>query len=113
MKIALKHQATQKTAGSVISVREYPLNHDMLDLAIATISGRYPETGRVVNQQSNELAYVNQGEGKIVVNGKEHQLTAGDALIIEAGEPYYWEGSFQLVISCQPVWSIEQHKVVD
>jgi hypothetical protein len=51
MKITLKHQAIQKTFGSVCSVVEYPLNDDMLDIAIATISGRYPDKGRVVNRE--------------------------------------------------------------
>lgn len=45
MKIALKNQAIQKTFGSVCSVEEYQLNDDMLDIAVATISGCYPDKG--------------------------------------------------------------------
>ena len=40
----------------------------MLDIAVANISGRYPDKGRVVNQHCKELAYVQQGTGKIVIN---------------------------------------------
>ena len=103
MKIVLRHQATQKQASASCSVIEYPLNHDMLDIAVATITGRYPDAGRVVNQECNELAYVQQGTGKIVINGREYSLTAGDTVIIEAGEPYYWEGALQLLLSCRPI----------
>ena len=113
MKITLKHQAIQKTFGSDCSVVEYPLNDDMLDIAIATISGRYPDKGRVVNRECKELAYVQHGEGKIVINGKEVSLVAGDTIIIEVGEPYYWEGNIQLLLSCRPAWTTAQHQLVD
>lgn len=113
MKITLKHQAIKKAVGTSCSVTEYPLNHEMLDIAIATIAGRYPETGRVVNQECSELGYVQQGMGKIVVGGDEFSLIAGDTVIIEAGEPYYWEGNMQLILSCRPAWTAAQHQSVD
>lgn len=47
------------------SVIDYPINDDRLDMAIATISGRYPDNRRVVNQECKELAYVQSGEGKM------------------------------------------------
>jgi uncharacterized cupin superfamily protein len=56
----------------------------MVDAATAAIIGRYPDENRVVNQQCDELAYVFEGEGKIVVNDKEHKLSAGDVVLIEA-----------------------------
>ena len=113
MKVVLKNQAIQKTNSSMCSVIEYPLNDEMLDIAIATISGRYPDSGRVVNQKCKELAYVQDGEGKIVINGKDISLTVGDTVIIEAGESYYWEGNMQLLLSCRPAWTIDQHQQVD
>lgn len=113
MKIAYKNQAIHKATGNVCTVVEYPLHDDMLDLAIATISGRYPENGRVVNQECKELAYVQKGDGKIVINGKEISLTEGDSLIIDAGEPYYWEGNLQLLLSCRPAWTATQHQQID
>jgi len=112
MKIVLKDQTIKKMVGSC-SVIEYPLNHEMLDIAIATIVGRYPDTGRVVNQKCSELGYVQQGMGRIVVNGNEFSLTAGDTVIIEAGEAYYWEGNMQLILSCRPAWTASQHQSVD
>ena len=113
MKMVLKHQAIEKTFGSVCSVVEYPLNDDMLDIAVATISGRYPDKSRVVNCECKELAYVQNGEGKIVINGQDIALAAGDSIIIEVGEPYYWEGNIQLILSCRPAWTINQHQLVD
>ena len=113
MKIALKTQAIQKTNSSTCSVKEYPLNDDMLDIAIATISGRYPDNGSVVNQECKELAYVQSGEGKIVINGEDITLTEGDSIIIDAGELYYWEGNLQLILSCRPAWTAVQHQQID
>ena len=113
MKISFKHQAIEKNNGSTCSVTEYALDHKMLDMAIATVSGRYPEERRVINQECDELAYVFEGEGKLVVNHEEHKLSAGDVVLIEAGEKYYWEGDMKLFMSCRPAWNKEQHQIVD
>jgi len=48
-----------------------------------------------------------------VVNHEEHPLDTGDAVIIEAGEKYYWEGNMKLFISCRPAWNKDQHQLVD
>ncbi|MCE0724876.1 MULTISPECIES: hypothetical protein [Legionella] len=64
MKISLKHQTTEHSNAASCKVREYPLNDPMIDCAIANISGRYPETRRLVNLECNELDYVFLGEGK-------------------------------------------------
>lgn len=113
MKISFKHQTIEKTNSAACSVTEYSLNNPMLDAAIATITGRYPDERRVVNQQCDELAYVFEGEGKVVINNAEHHISAGDVILIEAGEKYFWEGNMKLFLSCRPAWNKEQHKIVD
>jgi mannose-6-phosphate isomerase-like protein (cupin superfamily) len=112
MEIVFKHQSINKTNNAACSVTEYPLNNQMLDFAIAAINGRYPDEHRVVNQECDELAYVFDGEGKIVINRKEHLLSKGDVVLIEAGEKYYWEGNMKLFLSCRPAWKNDQHKIV-
>jgi mannose-6-phosphate isomerase-like protein (cupin superfamily) len=113
MKISFKHQAMEKANSAACSVIEYDLNNEMIDAAIASIDGRYPDQCRVVNQQCDELAYVFEGEGKIVVNHEEYQLSAGDVVLIEAGEKYFWEGNMKLFLSCSPAWKKDQHQIVD
>ncbi len=113
MKISLKHQAIEKSNSAACTVLEHQLNNDTLDMAIAKISGRYPDERRVLNQQCDELAYVFAGSGKLVINHKEHALNAGDVVLIEAGEKYYWEGQMQLFLACTPAWKKEQHQIVD
>lgn len=113
MKIVHKKNATHKTYNSACSVTEYGALDENMDMAVAQVSGRYPLENRVVNEISNELAYVCEGEGKVVINHKEYLLSAGDVVIIEAGEKYYWEGKLKLVMSCRPIWQKEQHKIVE
>lgn len=113
MKISLKHQSIEKSNGPDCTVVEYQLNNEMLDMAIAKISGRYPNQRLVVNKQCDELAYVFEGKGRVVVEGKEQLLNAGDVVLIEAGEKYYWEGQMQLFLSCRPAWKKKQHEIVD
>jgi mannose-6-phosphate isomerase-like protein (cupin superfamily) len=113
MKISFKHQAVEKANSAACTVTEHDLNNAMLDAAIATIAGRYPDERQVVNQQCDELAYIFEGEGKIVINHEEHKLSAGDVVLIEAGEKYFWEGNMRLFLSCRPAWKKDQHKIVD
>lgn len=113
MKIAFKHQAKEKNNSPVCKVTEYELNHPMLDMALATISGRYPDSRRVVNEQCDEIAYIFEGEGKIVINHEEHTISSGDVILIEAGEKYFWEGNMKMLMSCRPAWNLAQHQMVD
>ncbi len=113
MKISFKHQAKEKSNSPTCSITEFALNYDLLDGALATITGRYPNERRVVNQQCDELAYVFEGTGKIVINHEEHRLSAGDIVLIEAGEKYFWDGNMKLFLSCRPAWKKEQHQFVD
>ena len=71
MKIVLEKDISQQVLSPVFSVTEYALEHDKMDMAIATISGRYPEEKRVTNAISTELVYVSEGKGKIVIEGHE------------------------------------------
>lgn len=113
MKSVSKNQTKTVRNGVACTVTEYALGHELMDMALATISGRYPETKRVANQQCDELAHVLEGDGNIVVEGKIYPLSAGDTIIIEAGEKYYWEGQMKLVLSCRPAWHLAQHVSVE
>lgn len=113
MKLSQKNQGIEKQNSGSCTVIEHKLNHDMLDFAIVTITGRYPEERRAVNKECAELAYVSAGQGKVYVNGEETVLNTGDVILIDAGEKFYWEGNMQLHVSCRPAWNIEQHQMVD
>lgn len=113
MKLSKKHQAIEKKNSDFCAVTEHPINDQMIDFAIAKISGRYPDTQRVSNLVCKEIVYIQEGNGKVVVDGNEHLINAGDVILIEAGEKYYWEGNMQLLISCTPAFTIEQHQIVD
>jgi mannose-6-phosphate isomerase-like protein (cupin superfamily) len=113
MKFVKKESALKKSNSSTCTVVEYALNHPKFDVATTTISGRYPETRRASNVECAELAYVIAGNGKIVIDNETLLLNSGDVVLIEAGEKYYWEGSMQLLLSCNPAWHAEQHQLVD
>lgn len=112
MKIVSKQQAIEITNGKGCTVTAYPLDEPKLDMAVATITGRYPDDNRVMNVACQELAYVFEGEGQLILEHKTYPLSQGDVVLIEAGEKYYWEGHMTLFISCHPAWTPEQHQHV-
>lgn len=90
-------------------VTEHSFGDAPMDLAIATLTGRYPDTGWALNQVSAELAYVLEGQGSFVTQSGVQTLNAGDALLIEVAEKYYWEGNMRILMSCSPPWTPKQH----
>ena len=113
MKISLKHQTIERKNSDVCIVTEYSTNDDALDMVVVKINGRYPDHNRVTNLHCKEIVYVQAGQGEVVVEDKHYALHAGDVVLIEPGEKYYWQGSMQLLIACNPAWTKDQHQSVE
>lgn len=113
MYIVRKNNAVSHHNAETCQVFEYPAGDAEINGAVTNLKGRYPVQGRAVNEACKEMAYVINGEGKIVVNDEEMKVAHGDVLVVEAGERYYWQGELTLFISCTPAWYPEQHKQID
>ena len=113
MKIVKTSEAKKRRNSSVCTAIEYPLDDEDINCAVIKLSGRYPDKGRVVNKKCKELVYVVEGDGKLVVEGKEIRLKEGDQVLIEPGERYYFKGDMKFVVPCVPAWYAEQHQEVE
>lgn len=113
MKIVHKNQVQEFKNSDECVVLEYALGDKDINGAVGKINGRYPEKNRAVNTKCKELGYIISGSGKIIVESKEYKFSAGDVVLIEPGERYYWEGNFEVFMPCTPAWYPEQHKLVD
>ncbi|KTD24941.1 Uncharacterised protein [Legionella lansingensis] len=113
MKVIFKDQTTERKNSDRCIVTEYPIGAPHIDFAVVKIKGRYPDNRRTTNLVCQEIVYVHFGHGRVVVNEQETQLNAGDVVLIEAGEKYFWEGNMELFISCRPAFHIDQHQLVD
>ena len=92
---------------------EYSFNDKDIDLGIATITGRYPESGFCVNVISKELIYVLDGKGKLYLENDCVEFEKGDSILIDQNEKYYWDSTCCIVsMSCTPAWNEEQHMLV-
>lgn len=109
--IKKSHTITNKINDS-FTATEYHSENKNINFGIVELSGRYPEEGRVMNEISTELVYIKAGSGKVVIEGVEDSVLAGDVVIIKPGEKYFWEGDFTFMISSTPAWNPEQHKKV-
>jgi len=68
-----------------------------IDMSDVEISGRYPDGGRVVNEVCKELIFVQNGSGKIVIEGEEISLEKGDQALINPGEKYFYDGKNDII----------------
>jgi len=112
MKIIYKEQTVHRQNSENCWVTEYEMGDPDIDFASVTITGRYPAEGRVTNSRSKEIVYVQSGKGNVEVDGKNYTLKAGDAVLIKAGEKFYWDGEMTLFIACNPAFTVEQHQKV-
>ncbi|MBL7159918.1 cupin domain-containing protein [Candidatus Microgenomates bacterium] len=113
MEFVKKSKAKKFKSVPSTTVWEYEMKDEEINGAIAKINGRYPEKGRVVNEESKELVFVLEGKGRLVIEGKEIQFQKGDFLLILPGERYFWQGKMKIFMANTPKWKPDQHKFVN
>ncbi len=109
-----KSQAKKVDVGAG-DVLEYDIGDPDIDIAIATINDKYPQSGFVVNETVKELLYVLSGSGKLVTKDSSIELSPQDQVFIDKGELFRYEECKSLVVAaaCTPAWKPEQHKEVE
>jgi len=112
MKIVKNNQSVTFQNGPTCMAYEYPMEDRDINGSLVELSGRYPIEGQVINEKCKEMSFVIEGNGKLVVEGIEYLLSAGDLVLVNPNEKYYWEGNLKLFIPCTPAWFPGQHKVV-
>lgn len=114
MKIIRNDEGKRGTNSSNCKTIEYSFLDKDIDLGIAIITGRYPESGFCVNTISKELIYVIEGYGKLYFKDKSIDFRKGDVVLIDALEEYYWDSKYcKVSMACTPAWSKEQYKIVE
>lgn len=104
-----KNQTNEHKNSDHCIVSEYPIEDKEINFAIAKVTSRYPETGLASNTVCKEIVYVQDGNGKIVVNNIEYTLQTGDVILISPNEKFYWDGNMTLHIACTPAFTPGQH----
>ena len=113
MEVIKYDQALKGKNSELCKTLEYSFKDNEIDLGLATITGRFPEVGYVLNLISKELIYVIEGSGTLNFEDEKITFSKGDCILIEPNEKYYWDSKYCLVsMSCTPAWSPEQHKMV-
>lgn len=112
MKIIPKNQAKEFKNSDACIAYEYPLGEKDINGAVIKLSGRYPETGYVMNEVCKELVYVIKGSGSLVTDQETVQLAEGDMALLLPNEKYYFDGTMEMFMPCSPAWYPDQHKEV-
>ncbi len=85
---------------------------DDIDGAIITVSGRYPQSGFLVNEMSKELVYITSGSGKLIGREGSKNFSKGDVIFIDNREEFAWNGTFEGFFATTPKFNPAQHKEV-
>lgn len=112
MEVIKEKKAIKGANSDSCKTLEYSFQDKDLDLGIAVIQGRYPDSGYACNTISKELVYVLEGNGKLYFEKYIIEFEKGDAILILPNEKYYWESSFcKIAMACNPAWSVEQYQI--
>jgi mannose-6-phosphate isomerase-like protein (cupin superfamily) len=113
MLVVYKHQNKKIKLNNSCTSHEIETHDRDINLAIITITGRYPaHPQRVINLVCKELVYVINGQGTVYVNNTPVPLETGDTILILPQEKYYWDGYVTLAIASTPAWTPDQHKII-
>jgi len=114
MKIIRSNQTNGFSNGATCTGFEFPFQDKQINIAVVTVNGRYPEKGYVTNEVCREIAYVLSGTGAVAKrDGSEQPLAKGDAVLLEPGEVFYWQGDqLEMLMPCSPAFYPEQHKAI-
>jgi len=114
MKIIKNNEAEIGANNEKCKTIEYSFGDKDLDLGVATIRGRYPESGFCLNLISKELIYVLEGSGELCFENEIVKFNQGDAILIENNKKYYWNTEYcKVSMFCTPAWNPEQYKRVE
>ena len=112
MKLIKQNQANEINNSDTCRVLEYPFDEKDINGSVVGVNGRYPESGFVMNEVCKEIVYIISGSGSLTVNNTRVDFNEGDSLFVDAGENYFWEGSFTSYMACTPAFYPEQHKEI-
>jgi mannose-6-phosphate isomerase class I len=111
--IVEKDKRTIKPVPHVV-IDEYDMHNTVMNGATATIKGRYPERGFVVNRKVDEIVYVLEGCGTLTFStGQKISYSKGDVIFVEKEEKYAWDGDMRLFMVCTPPFDPAQHDEVE
>lgn len=113
MKFVRREDAVLGSNSGKCGMSSYYFGDKDVDLCLATIRGRYPETGFCVNLICKELVYVLEGSGSLCFEDEVMDFKQDDAVLIENGRKYYWSANYcKVAISSCPALTTEQCKIV-
>jgi len=112
-KVIKRKDTVQYKNSSNCIAYEYPSDDKNMNVALVEIDGRYPDTGYVMNEKVKELVYVEEGEGKVIIEEEEYELKDKDVVIIQPKQKYFFYGKFKLLVFCTPPWYQGQHKNIN
>src|SRR5438876_10861423 len=114
MKVLQESEANSFKNSATCHGFEFPFETRSMNIAVVMVDGRYPQEGHLRNDVCDEIAYVLSGSGTVGVDNETHNIAAGDAVLLKAGERFWWQGSqLRMLMPCSPAFYPEQHKEVE
>lgn len=95
-------------------MREYALPDKSMGFATAMIDGRFPEKGKVINKECDEIYFVLSGSGRVHNEKGDFAVKQKDLFFLDKGAWYWVEGEkLRLAVVTTPPWFFEQHEQLE
>ena len=99
------HEKVKKTAKANTSFRKVIYNGKFSELAVMSIAP-HSELGEEAHRNIDEILFVVKGKGKVILNGRTHQIRRHDAIFVASGEDHNLKNvgrkDLKLLCVCSP-----------
>lgn len=108
------NEVRSKVNSKSCSVNEYDFPFKNLGIAIVKINGRYPDSGKAMNTECDEIYYVISGSAVIHTAEGDFKINKNDAFYFEKNKWYWVEGKhLEILLPTSPSWFPEQYRQID
>jgi len=99
------HQKVKKTAKANASFRKVIYGGKFSELAVMSIAP-HSELGGEAHRDIDEILFVVKGKGKVILNGRTHEIRRHDAIFVASGEDHNLKNvgrrDLKLLCVCSP-----------
>jgi mannose-6-phosphate isomerase-like protein (cupin superfamily) len=90
----------------------FPINNLTQKTQFVLVETEYGHQTVVLEREIDKLYYIIDGDGYFEINGSRENCTAGDLVVIPAGNKYTFKGKMKMLLNCTPPWFEAQEETI-
>jgi len=108
-RIVFKPESAEVIEKHGVRMRIYTTKSDCRNAAVMYQETETGHAEEFMHEISNFIYYIIEGNGTWIIEDKEHEVQAGDAVVVPAGKRFWFRGNLKQICVTAPAWE-EQYE---